>query len=261
MSVSDRIIDTVHRAFEKHYRYGESPEDIWIVFLEVPATEHGRLAQVHAARLLAEDCGLSKPGKFRYEMVFEWAIPEEYVLHRVSLQTLMARGLEKHCPARSGHQLLSTFKLRCRIASDLQSAHPWDMGLHLAFLARTFGARAPFDWIAHQLFFDCVWQEGIWGDGVVRRLRFAQGDFEIDDSEFFQHLEDGIDTGLIDWWLLDTGFIEEYHEFELFRGLMVDRMVDDHIYLQENWPGAVVDLARHEEIHAAIEAEATRIGL
>jgi len=60
---------------------------------------------------------------------------------------------------------------------------------------------------------------------------------------------------------LDTGFIEEYHEFELFRDLLVDRTVDDHINLQENWPGAVVDLARHEEIHAAIEAEATRIGL
>ena len=92
VSVSDRIVDTVKRAFDKHYD-GESPEDAWVAFIEVPATPETPV-RVHAARFLAKECGLSEPSLFYHEIVFEWAIPENYVLHKVSLQTLMDRGLQ-----------------------------------------------------------------------------------------------------------------------------------------------------------------------
>lgn len=49
VSVSDRIVDTVKRAFDKHYDGGESPGDIWVAFIEVPATIHKTPARVHAA--------------------------------------------------------------------------------------------------------------------------------------------------------------------------------------------------------------------
>lgn len=100
VSVSDRIVDTVKRAFEKHYKDGESLADIWITFIEVPAIIHGTPARIHATRSLAEERELPEPNVFYHEFVFEWAIPETYVLHTVSLQTLMNRGLqgEQFCP-------------------------------------------------------------------------------------------------------------------------------------------------------------------
>jgi hypothetical protein len=91
VSVSDRIIDTVKRAYEKHYIGNESPADIWIVFIKVPAATED--PKIHPAFKLAEECGLPEPNLRYHEFVFEWAIPDEYVLHKVSLQTLMDRGL------------------------------------------------------------------------------------------------------------------------------------------------------------------------
>jgi hypothetical protein len=46
---------------------------------------------------LAEKCGDPEPNKFSHEVVFEWAIPEKYVVHKVSLQTLMKREFQAHC--------------------------------------------------------------------------------------------------------------------------------------------------------------------
>jgi hypothetical protein len=92
VSVSDRILDTVKRAFEKHYTDGESPPDIFVALIEIPAATLEEPARVHAARLLAEECRLPKPRLFSHEIMFEWAIPEKYILHSVSLQTLIGRG-------------------------------------------------------------------------------------------------------------------------------------------------------------------------
>lgn len=38
VSGSDRIVDTVKRAFDKHYEDGEPSAEIWIAFIEVPPT-------------------------------------------------------------------------------------------------------------------------------------------------------------------------------------------------------------------------------
>jgi hypothetical protein len=39
VSVSDRIVDTVQRAFQKS-KFGESPADIGVLFIEVPLDKH-----------------------------------------------------------------------------------------------------------------------------------------------------------------------------------------------------------------------------
>jgi hypothetical protein len=85
----------------------------------------------------------------------KWAIPEEYVLHKTSLQTFINRGLTweiligKHPPT----QDYSTTELSGHIAENLRPAKRgdgfWDAGMYLAFLAKTFGARAPSKWICH----------------------------------------------------------------------------------------------------------------
>ena len=275
VSASNRIVDTVKRAFDEHYERGESPADIWIAFIEVPSTIDETATRIHSAQELAEKCGLPGPSKFMYEVVFEWAIPEKYVVHKVSLQTLMERGLQKHCFLQP-----KTVEVRRCIAREFQRSSPWEIGNTLGLFARKFGARAPLNWIAHQLFHDCV-RARIVDDDVVR-LKYAHKDTETVDFQYFCDLDDGIDTSLCDWWLLDINFVLDCEEFEEWRDVTEDSITWDLIELWEtwndaDWDGTIKELSAKEELlnneaenkllaehgkkKAAIEAEAVKIGL
>lgn len=95
VSGSDRIVDSLKRAFDKHSN-GESPTEIWIAFIGVPPTtiNDTTATRINSAKKLTEACKLPEPHWFFHEVVFEWATPEKYVLHQLSLQTLMKRGLD-----------------------------------------------------------------------------------------------------------------------------------------------------------------------
>jgi hypothetical protein len=279
VSVSSRIVDTLKRAFKKHFEDGESPEDIWVAFIEVPNTINGIRTRHHAASVLAEKCKLSEPNKFYHEVVFEWTIPEKYVTHKVSLQNLMDRGIQRQYFPQS-----STAGVRCSIAQDVQHAMsldgPWEIGVRLGCFARNFGARAPLNWISHQLFHDCVRTEIV--DADVVRLHYAHGDSEVVDFKFFCDLEDGIKTALYDWWLSDIDFHLDNEEFEEWRDAKEDSMTSDLIEFWETWhnvncDGTIAEIperekmlynkvqsqiaVKHDSTRAALEAEAVRIGL
>ena len=283
VSVSDRIVDTVKRAFEKHCEDGESPADIFVAFIEIPAAIHDEPAQVHAARLLAEECRLPESRLFSHEIIFEWAIPERYVLHTVSLQILMDRGLrwERFFPSGPELQPLSTARLRCCISRDLQHAgRGWEVGVYLGCFARNFGARAPLDWISHQLFYDCVWTRIV--DDDVVRLNYADKYSETVNFDFFCKLNEGIGAVLYDWWLADIDFFLDYKEFKEWQDVMEDGIVWDLIEFWETWHDVGCNepareifekekllcdeardklLAKHEKIRATVEAKAVMLGL
>ncbi|KAI9742311.1 MAG: hypothetical protein M1818_004211 [Claussenomyces sp. TS43310] len=275
VSVSNRIVDSVTRAFNKHYKYGESPADIWIAFIEVPPTTNETATRFHFAKELAEKCELPQPNKFSHEIVFEWAIPKEYVVHEVSLLTLMERKFQEDC-----FLPRSTAEVRRYTARELQQQDPWEIGITLGFSARKFGARAPLNWISYQLFYDCVRAKIV--DDDVARLKYAHGDTEIVDFQFFCDLEDGIDTRSCDWWLSDDDFFLDYETFEEWRDETEDSITSDLIEVWETWHDVNCDgtikelsakeqlsyhrvkkelLVEHEKRRAAIEAEAVRIGL
>ncbi|KAH8911991.1 hypothetical protein BR93DRAFT_42202 [Coniochaeta sp. PMI_546] len=273
VSVSNRVIDTVTRAYSKYYMERESPADIWIVFIKVPAATHPLPYCIHAALPLAEACKHPKAGAFRHEFVFEWAIPEQFVVHQVSLQTLMDRGLDweeyiAQCDTTSEH--LPTRDIRDAIARDLHpadpSAGPCDLGIYLGLFAKTFGARAPLDWIAHQLFHDCVWTRVVREHEMI--LKYAHGPTETVYADFFRQMNAGIETVLRDWWLADIDFFLDCEGFKEWRAVMEDIMVDDlaELYEARNGPAEMyVKMrmevsAKHEKIRADIEAEAVRIG-
>ncbi len=275
VSGSDRIVDTLKRAFDKHYEDGESSAEIWIAFIEVPPTMNETATRIHSAKELAEKCELPEPNLFSHEVVFEWAIPKKYVLHEVSLQTLIKRKLQEH------HFLQpSTAEVRRYTARELQRHGPWEIGVTLGFFAQIFGARAPLNWVSHQLFHDCV-RAKIVDDDVVR-LNYAHGHTEIVDFQFFCDLDDGIDTSLCDWWLSDIDFFLDYEEFKEWREVTEDSMTWDLIEFWETWhdvdyDGTIKELSakeklshdeaknklfvEHEKKRAAIEAEAVKIGL
>lgn len=234
VSVSDRIVDTLHRAVEKYDKYCESPAKIWIAFIEVPSSADIR---IHSAKELKEQCGSEEPGLCSHEFVFEWAIPEQYVRHRVSLQTLIYRGLpERH------FRDCFTSETRCSIAREFaQYRSSWEIGVYLGLFAQRFGARAPLVWIAHRLYYDCVRPIVVTEDVV--RLDYQHLPTETVDFMFFRQLDDGIEDSLYDWWLTDTRFVEEYEEFMKWR--------EEKIKLS----------AKHEAVWEDIEAEAVKIGL
>ena len=268
VSASDRIVDTLKRAFHKHYEDDESSEEIWIAFIEVPPT----FTRIHSAKGLAEKCEHPEPNLFSHEVVFEWAIPETYVLHKVSLQTLVKRELQEHWFLQP-----TTAEVRCYIARELQRDDPWDIGITLGFFARKFGARASLNWISHQLFYDCVRTKIV--DNDVVRLDYAHGQTDVVDFQFFCDLDDGIDTCLCDWWLSDVKFYQEYEKFNEWRQVTEDSMQWDLIDFWEAWhdDGIIKELSakgessydeeknkllvRHEKKTAEIEAEAVEIGL
>lgn len=151
------------------------------------------------------------------------------MLRKVSLQTLMNRGLQW------GHlSRLSATDLRYGIARDLLGAQsrsgPWDIGIYLANFARCFRARAPLEWISYCLFNDCIWTE-IYDDKEVK-LQYGRHT-EIVDFNFFCELEDGIETSLLDWWLAGFDFYFDYEEFKEQEAAIEDDIAWEQIEFYE----------------------------
>jgi len=251
VSVSDRIVDTVKRAFDKQYENDESAADVWIAFIEVPPDENA--TRIYSAQKLAQCCGLKEPNRFDHEFIFEWAIPEHHVLHQVSLQTLIDRGIQQLWFSEP-----STKDVRSRIRKELFQDDSWWDGVGLGFFARCFGARAPLNWIPYQLSYDCVGKRIVAND-----------------------LEDGINTSLYEWWLADTEFFRDYDDFKEYRDMEEERIAWDLIDFEETARHEADEpllgrdfeemltllydesplLVKHEKMRAAIEAEAVKLGL
>ncbi|RKU48794.1 hypothetical protein DL546_005833 [Coniochaeta pulveracea] len=197
----------------------KAPEDILIVFIEVPHTEDATSTRIHDARVLAEESNLADAERFRYEKLFEWEIPETCVLHRVSLQTLLERGIEErfglgeYLDSEQQLPFPSTRALKDRISNNLR----WELGvgLYLGFFAKTFGARAPLGWIAHQLFVDC-------------RPRWIS-------LSTYDDWDEELDLVLIDWWLTSDEFVMSVKMWEMEKKATEDRMMDSEIELWEKW--------------------------
>jgi hypothetical protein len=163
---------------------------------------------------LAKEAGLSPEDqkKFDSEFIFEWEIEEEYVVHTVSLRTLLDRGLcfdnytepvyhRRHRTWR--RQLPSTSDLRTEIAKGVSGRDPFEHGVHSARMAKCFGARAPVEEVA--------WLVSRW---------FKSGIFT---DKQWNAVDVGIDYGLNDWWRVDPDFVDSLNLFNDYaRGLEWD---------------------------------------
>ncbi|KAG7291775.1 hypothetical protein NEMBOFW57_001795 [Staphylotrichum longicolle] len=264
VSVSDRIVDTISRALDLHHTDDVPIQDIWIAFIKVPDAENKHTktsARTHRAEDLAKKLKLPNSILFRYEIVFEWAIPEEWVTHQVSLQTLIKRwrkgGLMEH--------VLDSLEP----LDPLESLDPWDFGAALAYFAEAFGARAPSEWIAHRVFYDCVQFDLELFSYQWVMFEFPGGRRETEDFGFFCALDKGIKDALEDW--LNDDFASEYQNFEAWRRGVEDDMSRDWVHFWEEWQEeegkpayakALNELMEeHEAIQNGIEEEAVEIGL
>jgi hypothetical protein len=96
--VTVSFIDALRRAFD------DELDQIWIVFISVL---HKNKATYHHAEYLAREMGLDETNMFKDEYIFEWEVPEKYIVHKVSVRTLLERKLsmESYCNSwRAGGQ-------------------------------------------------------------------------------------------------------------------------------------------------------------
>ena len=281
ISVSDRIVDTVRRAFERCYNDDEHPMDIWITFIGVPSAMRTSATafQIYSAKELAEKSGHPIPNVFCHEFLFEWAIPNELILHEVSLQTLLDRKIpESYFVDMTTERTLPTVDVRRGMATQFECRKagygPWDIGFSLGFFVRCFGARAPVEWIALQLFKDCVLFRYIPPLDKLR-LFFANGHTEDVDAAYIHELESGIDASLYEYWFADMDFYVALQEFNEEKAMMKEEMRCIAADFEETWhldPIPEHMKARYEKQRRklladqknqsrAIEAHAIKIGL
>jgi hypothetical protein len=210
ISASNRLIDTLQRAFSKFYNNGEIPDQIWIAFIYVPDEDKHIY---HHAEDLAKKWNYPNPGRLRYEYIFEWEIPARYLIHKVSVETLITRGFDMN-QYLLDYALPPTSILRKELARRiLEPSHGgYHIGFDLGHLARCFGARAPVRQLALQLLRDCSHVRCI--DDNTQTVIVSYVDNQIDHLDFshFCDIEDGIDTALYDWWLADPDFFNAYEE-------------------------------------------------
>jgi hypothetical protein len=215
ISVSSRLIDTIQRAFNKFYEQGECPGQIWIAFIYVPDV-HKHV--YHHAEYLADKYHLANPSRLQYEYIFEWEIPEEYLIHQVSVETLMACGADmkeflhfgEGYPCRGA--LPPTSVLRDEFAAELleSSDDGYAGGIGLGLLARCFGARSPLRQITQQLLRDCIRERFIDNDDQLIRVSYKGNDGTVLDFAHYRVIENGVELGLYDWRLTDSDFFGAY---------------------------------------------------
>jgi hypothetical protein len=151
------------------------------------------------------------------------------VIYTVSLQTLLRRRIPAHLFSQP-----STQDVRCDVAEDFRLRGTWGTGVKLGSFAQIFRARAPLQWIPHQLFYDCVWIKIVGDDVIV--LRYADEEVtRYEDFDFWHLLEDGIDTSLYDWWLTAGNFLLDDDEFDEWRNVVEDNILDDLTEFWETW--------------------------
>lgn len=236
VSVSNRVVDTLQRAFNKYYVDKEPPESIYIVFIRIPARKVPSAA-FHSAQNLAEKCGMRDADKFKHEFLFEWAIPDDFVVHSVSIKTLLDRGLTlKKLLIKDQRSLWlpPTAELCHGMADDIfrTDSDAWEIGLALGFFVRPFGARAPSCWIASQLFWDLI-QSSPWGTlkylGIPQSVKIVSRGGEPGHAafSFVSQVTDGSDTCLFDWWLLDDCFVLAFEEYKRWRSMQEESILDD----------------------------------
>ncbi|KAG9228059.1 hypothetical protein BJ875DRAFT_490287 [Amylocarpus encephaloides] len=97
VSTTKDIVRALKGAYDAHCIKGEDMMDVYLTIINIPGPGSERPdpdLRVHSAVQLARLMGLDEESQrlFKDEYLFEWEIPQRYVVHIVSLQTLHDRG-------------------------------------------------------------------------------------------------------------------------------------------------------------------------
>lgn len=228
--------------------------------------------------MLAKETGIKESYKLKHEYLFEWEIPDRYVEHRVSVETLLDRGLsfEDYLTDDGRLPCLEEFR-SLMIKKVLNPAfNGYTIGKHLGQMARCFGARAPVKEIANQILTDCP--QGFYPNYKGQFVRWKERKDDVPETVDFDHfywITRGINESLFDCWLSDAIFVEDFlahvkwaneltKEMEILWELYWDNLCDE-IYTGANSNSAANRAqelqVRESQVNEMIEKEAVSIGL
>ncbi|THV47738.1 hypothetical protein BGAL_0291g00020 [Botrytis galanthina] len=259
VSVTTSIIRALKIAFNKHYRDDEKRAGIWIALIEVPDRDKDLY---HSAQEIARRCHDQYPVLFKNEYLFEWEIPIKYVVHGISVQTLVDRGLNMkeyredtwiEDQNRWRKILPPTSNLREKIANTVcdftsgRKAHVYnshdqfESHVRLAGMVRAFGAKA--------LDLNLLWE--IFSDCCTGRFSSPRNF-----KQRYNAITKDCHELLLDWWLLGEEFNYDYechleYAFHLQETMTAqwDEYTRDGIDIYD-------DHTRHEELEMLMKIEA-----
>ncbi|TGO26032.1 hypothetical protein BPAE_0067g00040 [Botrytis paeoniae] len=272
VSVTSSIIRVLKIAFNKRYKDREDRSDIWIAFIKVPDRDKD---VYHSAQEMAEKCDEEIPVLFKDEYLFEWKIPMEYVVHRVSVQTLVDRGLNmkeyrENTWIKDQHRrrklLPSTSVLRTKIANavcdftfvrkaQVYNSHDmFESAVQLAGMVRAFGAEALGLDLLWEIFSDCC-------TGRFSSPRYFK--------QCYNSIQEDCNAVLLDWWLLGDKFNCDYECHLEYAAHLREIMTSQWVELSGKMICISEDCAcyekefgilmkREEDMEEEIEADATR---
>lgn len=94
------------------------------------------------AKKLAQQSHIKNADLFKYEYLFEWEIPLEYVEHRVSVRTLLNRDIEELLGLQHFANDFPCFRyMQETLVCNILESHLYTAGRWLGSLAQAFGAR------------------------------------------------------------------------------------------------------------------------
>jgi len=145
-----------------------------------------------------------------------------YIIHTVSLQTLINRGfsienfIDEHGKPFSSDRLKDYIALNYLFPPEYGNG----LGLNLELMVKRFGARSPVFNIAWQFINDCQFQ--------LRSLCNQFGN-QLELHKLLGYRKDGIYTALIEWWFDDFHCNLEDHQHKEWVFPLEDCMEQDYI--------------------------------
>ena len=184
VSTTTRLLRAIHTAFDKLHS-GEPAERIEILFIKPPAAS----SALHSADDLARKLHwlAEKRKNYKDEYLFEWAIPECSVIHRVTMATLLRRGLSIQLLCGSQTHFADFPRMRefrMVFRQYWGSLRVYERGFRAGRVACLFGRRELSRRLADEvlMFAFAVLPYGRVGDGIKEALEDCEDD-ESGDSD------------------------------------------------------------------------------
>jgi hypothetical protein len=247
VSTTSNFLRALHIAYQKIYD-GENTQDIKIAFLTSRTDTQTR---IYSAKNFATESGSSEEEVrlFENEYVFLWKVPEDNVIHVVSMNLVIQRGFalpEIH----TDQPVPSLSNLRKAVVDQTDQLTPFGRGYLCGSAACMFGIRAPVHEIAFQM--------SRW----ARRGTYCRAGWKLVDQALKEAIQDRTitvaedleDQGEIDYLMFELSCLEDTHDeisIEIGWDLQSCRHAEtlENLLASENWK----ILGHRQEIARRIE--------
>lgn len=148
VSTTPNFLRVMHVAYSKAHK----EEDLDAITIAFIAKDGPSPAKIHNARdLAAKSTSDEELKKYDNEYLFEWRIPEDNVIHTVTLGLVHRRGFNLKPCSLAENYFPNLSDLRGRIAKRTAFLAPFDRGYQCGLAACDFGTRAPVKELARQM--------------------------------------------------------------------------------------------------------------